>query len=142
MSGGQQGPEGSTGHSLTLSVLRDRLAACRLDPLPPGESIPIWASSGEFFSVTQTEDELSVVCDEDLVPDGFPCEPGWRCLKVHGPLEFSMVGVLASLTGPLAEAGISIFAISTYDTDYLLMKGADLELAIAMLSQHGHRILR
>jgi hypothetical protein len=129
-------------HSLTLSVLSDRLAVCRLAPLLPGQSIPIWTCSGEFFSVTQTEDELSVVCDEDVVPEGVTSEPGWRCLKAHGPFEFSMVGVLASLTGPLAEAGISIFALSTYDTDYLLVKGADLERSIEVLTERGHTVRR
>ncbi len=129
-------------HSLTLSVLDDRLAVCRLAPLNPGESQPVWASAGELFSITQTVDELSVVCDEDTVPNGVTSELGWRCLKAHGPFEFSMVGVLASLTGPLADAGISIFALSTYDTDYLLVKEENLESAIEVLSERGHTILR
>jgi len=129
-------------HLLTLSVLDDRLAVCRLAPLNPGESPPVWSSVGDVFSITQTEDELSVVCDEDAVPSEITSEPGWRCLKAHGPFEFSMVGVLASLAGPLAEAGISIFALSTYDTDYLLVKDEDLVSAIEVLSRRGHIILR
>ena len=129
-------------HSLTLSVLSDRLAVCRLAPLNPGESPPVWAYVGDLVSITHTADELSVVCDEDAVPADVTSESGWRCLKAHGPFEFSMVGVLASLTGPLAEAGISIFALSTYDTDYLLVKEEDLENAVDVLSRRGHVILR
>jgi hypothetical protein len=132
----------ASGHSLTLSVLNDRLAVCRLDPLNPGESLPVWASVGDLYSITQTADELSVVCDEDAVPNDVTSELGWRCLKAHGPFEFSMVGVLASLTGPLAAAGISIFALSTYDTDYLLVKDEDLEGAVEVLLKEGHAVLR
>ena len=132
----------ASGHSLTLSVLRGRLAVCRLAPLHPGESLPVWASVGDIYSITQTAEELSVVCDEDAVPKGVTSELGWRCLKAHGPFDFSMVGVLASLTGPLAAAGISIFALSTYDTDYLLVKDEDLEGAIEVLLQQGHAVLR
>ncbi len=128
-------------HSLTLSVLSDRLAVCRLAPLNPGESLPVWTTVGHLFSITQTADELSVVCDEDAVPEGVTSELGWRCLKAHGPFGFSMVGVLASLTGPLATAGISIFALSTYDTDYLLVKDEDLGSTIDVLRQQGHTIL-
>lgn len=127
--------------SLTLSVLSDRLAVCRLDPLHPGEALPVWASVGNLYSITQTAEELSVVCDEDAVPQGITSEPGWRCLKAHGPLEFSMVGVLASLADPLAAAGISIFALSTYDTDYLLVKDEDLGRTIEVLTHQGHTIL-
>ena len=129
-------------HALTLSVLRDRLAVCRLAPLKPGEAAPVWASVGDLYSITLTEDELSVVCDEAAVPNDVTSEPGWRCLKAHGPFEFSMVGVLASLTAPLAAAGVSVFALSTYDTDYLLVKDEDLANTIDVLRQQGHTILR
>ena len=129
-------------HSLTLSVLESRLAVCRLDSPGPGATLAAWTHATTFFSITRTDDELSIVCDEDVVPEDVVSEPGWRCLAVHGPLEFSMVGVLASLTGPLAEAGISIFALSTYDTDYLLVKQKDLEVTIEVLSGQGHSILR
>ena len=128
-------------HVLTLSVLENRLAVCRLDPPEPGGELPAWTSASAFFSITRTADELSVVCDEEVVPNEIVSEIGWRCIMVHGPLEFSMVGVLASLTMPLAEAGISIFALSTYDTDYLLVKQDDLEATIEVLSGHGHSIL-
>jgi uncharacterized protein len=122
---------------LTLSVLPETFAVCRLDR---DSSVPTWATTTSFFSITRTADELSIVCPQNQLPDGIPCEGGWRCLKVEGPLDFALTGILASLAVPLAQAGISIFAISTYDTDYLLVK--DLNRAIATLTKHGHRIQR
>ena len=110
---------------------------CRLEP---GAPIPAWATAGDFFSIIRTADELSVVCRQDAVPEGIPCEWGWRCLRVAGAIPFSVVGVLASLTAPLAEAGISVFAISTFDTDYLLVKAEDLERAVDALRGQGHTI--
>ena len=121
--------------ALTLCVLPGTYAVCRLDS---GASVPEWATSGDFFSVTRTADELSVVCEQSVVPEGVECEGDWRCLKVQGPLDFGLTGVLASLSLPLAEASISIFVISTYDTDYLMVKSADLERAIVELSMAGH----
>ena len=120
---------------LTLSVLPQRLAVCRLDP---GEAIPGWLSQHNFWSVTRTDEELSVVLPEESVRAGWKAEKGWRCFKVHGPLDFSLAGVLASLSAPLAEAGIGIFAISTYDTDYILVLDKDLDKAKNVLSQSGH----
>ena len=74
------------------------------------------------------------------VPEQIKCEAGWRCLKVKGPLEFPLIGVLASLATPLASAGVSIFALSTFNTDYLLVKENLLETALQVLSQEGHKI--
>ncbi|HEY0070540.1 MAG TPA: ACT domain-containing protein [Chloroflexia bacterium] len=125
--------------ALTLCVLTATYAVCRLDSRA---SMPEWATSGDFFSVTRTADELSVVCDQSLVPEDLKCEGGWRCLKVQGPLDFGLTGVLASLSLPLAEASISIFVISTYDTDYLMVKAADLEQAIAVLEQAGNIVIQ
>jgi putative acetyltransferase len=134
---------GATGRSadrtrlLNLMLLSDTFAVCRLDsdaPMPP------WATAGDLISITRTADELSVVCRQDAVPEGIPCEWGWRCLRVAGAIPFSVVGVLASLTAPLAEAGISVFAISTFDTDYLLVKAEDLERAVDVLRRRGHTI--
>jgi len=122
---------------LTLMVLNDGLVVCRLGADDP---VPAWAMEGRFFSVTRTDDELSVVCLQDVVPEGVPCERGWRCLRVAGVLPFSAVGVLASLTGPLATAGISVFAVSTFDTDYVLVKAADLARACEALRNAGHSI--
>ncbi|HEX9074790.1 MAG TPA: ACT domain-containing protein, partial [Anaerolineae bacterium] len=103
---------------LTLSIVPGTFAICRLER---AASIPEWAHIG-FFSTVRTPDELSIVCKEEIVPEGVLCEKGWYCLKVRGPLDFVLTGILASLAVPLAEAGISIFAISTYDTDYFLVK--------------------
>ena len=126
-----------TFQQLTLVVVDGVFAVCRLEP---GAPIPIWSTADDFFSITRTADELSVVCRQDAVPDGINCERGWRCLRVAGTIPFSVVGVLASLTAPLAEAGISVFAISTFDTDYLLVKESDLEKAVSALRQHGHTV--
>ena len=123
--------------TLKLSVLPQRLAVCRLDP---DEMIPDWVRQCDFWSVTRTDEELSVVLPEASVPRAWKTEEGWRCLKVHGPLDFSLTGVLASLASPLAEAGISIFAISTYDSDYILVRDKDLERAETVLSAYGHVI--
>ncbi|MFL6275868.1 MAG: ACT domain-containing protein [Blastocatellia bacterium] len=122
-----------------LTLLPDKLAICRLSP---DAAIPRWALGSDFYSITRTADELSIVCHQTDIPDDVQSEGDWRCLKVHGPLAFSMVGVMASLTAPLAAAGISIFVISTFDTDYLLVKQAHLESAIAALSTAGHSIIR
>jgi len=93
-----------------------------------------------LFSVTRTAEELSVVCPESAVSEDIRCEKGWRVLKLEGPFEFSEVGVLASLTAPLAEAGIAIFAISTFDTDYVLVKKERLDLAVAALRERSHEV--
>jgi hypothetical protein len=95
---------------------------------------------GNFFSITRTADELSVVCPQAVVPEGVECERGWRCLRVAGTVPFSAVGVLAALSAPMADAGISVFALSTFDTDYLLVKAEDLERAVDTLRRRGHSI--
>jgi hypothetical protein len=123
--------------TLKLSVLPQRFAVCRLEP---GDAIPNWLTEEVFCSVTRTEEELSVVLPEASTPRDWRSEKGWRCLKVRGPLDFSLTGVLASLASPLAEAGISIFAISTYDSDYILVRDQDLERAKVILSEAGHAI--
>ena len=124
-------------HHLTLTTLPDTYALCRLDT---DAAVPVWATTGGFSSITRAAEELSIVCVQSLVPDGVRCERDWRCFQVAGPIPFSTVGVLASLVQPLAEAGISVFAISTFDTDYLLVKAADLQRAIDALRQNGHAV--
>ena len=121
---------------LDLQLLEGTWAVARLAPEAP---LPGWAG-GSFMSLTRTPEELSVVCAERAVPPGVQCERGWRALKVQGPLDFGLTGILDALTGPLAAAGISLFAISTYDTDYLLLKEARLEEALAVLRAAGHRL--
>src|SRR5216683_8269469 len=103
---------------LELTLWSERFAISRLGADSP---IPAWAMQGPFFSVTRTGDELSVVTELSRVPVGVQSQPGWRVLKVHGPFVLSEIGVLASLATPLADARISLFAVSTFDTDYLLL---------------------
>jgi hypothetical protein len=120
---------------LELSVLPQRLAVCRLEP---DETIPDWLAECAFWSVTRTDEELSVVLPEEKVPSTWQAARGWRCLKVRGPLDFSLTGIISSLASPLAEAGISIFAISTYDSDYVLVREEDLDRARKVLTESGH----
>jgi hypothetical protein len=120
---------------LELSVLPQRLAVCQLDP---DETIPDWLAECDFWSVTRTDEELSVVLPEERAPAAWKAARGWRCLKVRGPLDFSLTGILSSLASPLAEAGISIFAISTYDSDYVLVREKDLDRAREVLTESGH----
>jgi len=123
--------------ALTLSVLPDRLVVCRLNASDP---IPAWASVAAFFSITRTADELSVVCSEARVPAETVCERGWRALKLDGPFDLALVGILATIATPLAEAGVSIFTIATYDTDYILVRETQLSQAINALSAQGHNV--
>ncbi len=122
---------------LKMSPLPEVLAICRLDP---DAAIPAWAATGCFFSITRSYEELSVVCAQANVPDRTNCNRGWRCLKVDGPMSFYEIGVVAALVAPLAAAGISIFVVSSHDTDYLLVKGENFDRAIAVLAEAGHEI--
>jgi hypothetical protein len=124
-------------HRLRLVPVAGMFAVCKL---PADAAIPPWATAGDLFSVTRTADELSVVCAEAAVPGGVTCERGWRCLRVTGSMPFTLVGVLASLTAPIAAAGIGLFSLSTFDTDYLLVKGSDLGAAVAALRVAGHEV--
>jgi uncharacterized protein len=124
-------------HQLNLTILPETFAVCRLDKDAPA---PAWESPGGFFSITRTGDELSIVCSQCLVPDGVQCEKGWRCLRVAGTIDFSMIGVVASLATLLSEAGVSVFVVSTFDTDYLLVKEGELERASATLRAAGHQV--
>jgi hypothetical protein len=122
---------------LTLVPLDGDFAVCRLDR---DATFPAWVFAGDFFAVTRTLDELSVVCSQALVPEGVRCEKGWRALRVAGVWDFSVVGVLSSLISPLAAAGVSVLALSTFDTDYLFMRNTDWDRALAVLRQCGHAI--
>lgn len=123
---------------LTLTVLPETIAICRLSV---DEAVPDWAMLGEFVSITHTADELSIVCAEENVPLEVKADRGWRALKVAGPLDLALTGVLASLANPLAEAQINIFAVSTFDTDYLLVKGYNLARVGEVLRQSGQAVL-
>lgn len=122
--------------TLRLRVVPGTLAVCRLDAR---EALPAWAA-GPFLSVTRTSDELSVVCQEAAVPEGVRFERGWRALQVEGPLDLALTGVLASLAAPLAGAGVSVFAISTFETDWLLVRGPQLAAACDALRAAGHTV--
>jgi uncharacterized protein len=117
------------------SVLAEQLAVCRFAADAP---FPAWAVEGGFFSIVRTNDELSIVCSEDRLSENSLAERGFLALKLQGPLPFSMSGVLASFLQPLALAEIAIFAISTFDTDYVLIKNENLEQTIRALSAAGH----
>ena len=120
---------------LTLTLLPETLAVARL---PAAAALPGWVDwSDPFVTVSRTRDELSIVGPEARLPEDAQAERGWRGFKVEGPLDFALTGILARLAAPLAEAGISIFAISTYDTDYLLVRAADLDAAIAVLQREN-----
>lgn len=126
-------------YKFIMTILKEELAICSLDK---DEKLPSWAMEGRFFSLTKTPSELSLVCPQDNIPSEVRYDGEWRALKVEGTLDFSLTGVLASLAGALARVGLSIFALSTYDTDYLLVKDHDLDLAIQALEREGHTLNR
>ena len=100
----------------------------------------VLASPG-FMSITRTDDELSIVCAEGAATGLARVDSGWRVIKVQGPFAFDQTGVLASFLDPLAAAAIGIFAVSTFDTDYILVKSMNLETAVQVLKAAGHRLL-
>lgn len=120
--------------TLTLQILPEKFAIWQLPPNAPLPKI----DDSSFWSVTRTLEELSVVSIAEHAPSDAPKESGWRCIGVKGPLAFELTGILASLSAPLAKAGISIFAISSFNTDYLLVKANQLDLARTTLEQAGY----
>lgn len=123
---------------MRLTLLDQEFAVARLAPTDP---TPAWVVHGSFFSVTRTPEELSVVGPAETVPGHIQAHRDWRCLRVAGVLDLSLTGVLVSILTPLAAAGISVFAISTYDTDYVLVRGETLMPAIERLSEAGHEVV-
>jgi hypothetical protein len=118
--------------------LRKKLLA--IARLAPDAAVPAWATAGELWCIARTDAELSIVCLDGLVPATYqPVERGWRALELEGPIPFGLTGILASVLEPLAAIGI--FAFSTFDTDYVLVKADDLEAALTALRQAGHVIL-
>ena len=117
---------------LTLKLLKEKYGVCRLEAKA---DIPAWVLKGDFYSITKTEDELSIVCLEENLQGELKCERDWRILKIEGPLDFSLVGILSKISTLMADNKISIFAISTYDTDYILIKEKDIENAIDILNK-------
>jgi hypothetical protein len=122
--------------TVALNVLEGEFAVWKL---PLNSVLPL-LSDAPLLSITRTTAELSVVGPADLVPDGVPVEGGWACLEVQGPLVFELTGVLAAISAPLAAAGVPIFVISTFDTDYVLVHSAHLERAVEALRVAGHLV--
>ena len=120
-----------------LSLLPECFAIARL---MPGAPVPSWAAQSSFFSVTRSADELSVVTMTRNIPEGVQKQANWRALRVRGSFALSEIGVLSALAAPLADAKISLFVISTFDTDYLLVSSESLPAAVAALEKAGHKV--
>jgi hypothetical protein len=125
-------------NKLTLRLLKGSYCVCRLNKNAP---FPEWAWNSEFYSITKTSDVLSVFCAQEEIPSTVLCEKDWRILKVEGPLDFSLVGILFSISMVLAENDISIFAMSTYDTDYIMVKEKDSEGAVKALRENHYNVI-
>lgn len=121
--------------SLKFSRIPGSFAVCRL---AANTTLPEWAIGGAFFSVTSTAEELSIVCPEANVPGDVQHEKHWACFKLHGPFPFAETGILLSFIRPLSENAVPVFAVSTFDTDYVLVKENWVETAIQVLTQAGH----
>ena len=121
---------------MNLSLIAGNYSVCRMDP---SCSVPDWVYQSRFYSISKSADELSIVCEEQLVPGSVQTEKDWGLIKVEGPLDFSLTGILFSLAKPLAENNVSIFAVSTFDTDYLLVKIEKLQDAKAVLENSGFK---
>ena len=130
-------PKPSPPPRLDLEALQGLYAICRLGC---NEPVPAHVLGMRFVAIARTEDELSIVCPEAAAPAGARVESGWRCLRVRGNLPFEATGILASLAAPLAAAGIPIFAVATFDTDYLLVKASDWDRTVATLEGAGHTV--
>lgn len=125
-------------HRLKFRQLSGPYAIVRLAADAP---VPDWATGGEFTSVTRTPDELSIVCPSRNFVQGVPAPNSWQCLKLVGPFAFSETGILLSFIQPLSAAGIPIFAVSTYDTDYILIQDEFIEVALETLQRAGHELI-
>ena len=121
----------------TLSLLKGIFTVHRI---PPTAEIPAIALTAPFFVIMRTDDELSLVLPDSIEIESEQSESGWACFKVEGPLEFELVGVLAGISSTLAEAGVPIFALSTFDTDYILVKREQVRAAHEALTSSGYQI--
>jgi hypothetical protein len=124
---------------LQLSLLKDKYGICSLPNTAP---IPDWALKESLISITRTEEELTIVCRQDLIPPQCKCDLNWRCFRIDGTFDLNQTGVISSISSPLANTGISIYCISTYNTDYFLVKEENVEQTISVLSDCGHSIIR
>jgi uncharacterized protein len=123
--------------ALSLKMLPGTFAVVRLNP---DDVLPSWFQPRGFRTVSWTAEELSILCEEAMVPAGVPAERDWRCLMLQGPFPFELTGILLAVLAPLAEAGIGIFAVSTFDTDYVLVKATALKPALDALRRSGHHV--
>ena len=124
-------------HRVKFRRLREAYAILRFEPDAP---VPDWATHGEFNSISRTADELSIVCPASNLLPNIQAEQRWMCLKLEGPFPFSLTGILLSFIQPLSDNAIPIFAVSTYDTDYVLIQEEFSEKALAILRQAGHEL--
>ena len=122
---------------LALTLEADAIAICRL---PPDTPLPAWALASPYFSITRTPDELSIVVPESVVPSDVVASRGWRLIRFAGPMPLDATGILASVTAPLAAARVSVFAMATYDTDYVLIPADQRTPAVKALEAAGHSI--
>jgi hypothetical protein len=121
-----------------LSTLDELYAVVHLHP---DTAVPDWVGGGHFWSVTRSDSELSIVCSQDDVPPDASAERGWVALRLEGPLDFTLTGVVSALCSPLAEAEVPVFVLSTFETDYLLVREPDLTRSIEALRDAGHEVL-
>lgn len=126
-----------TAPSLALTLLPGRYAVAQL---PAGAALPAWWPTGGMRHASWTDGELSLVCEEQHVPEDVRCQRGWRMFKLQGPFDFALTGILKAVLDPLAAAGVGIFALSTYDTDYVLVQAHQLEQAVSALLGAGHHL--
>ncbi|MBZ5532260.1 MAG: ACT domain-containing protein [Acidobacteriia bacterium] len=125
---------------MKFKIIPGRFAICQL---PAGSAVPAWATAtpGAFASVTATLEELSIVCEESAAPEGIKSQKGFVCLQLEGPFPLDSVGILREFLEPLSAAGVPIFAISTFNTDFVLVPEAKKALALNALQQAGHDLL-
>lgn len=125
--------------SLNLIPLEGSFSICQLDP---NSEVPAWAFESDFYSITRTPDELSIICNRLNIPKYLKCDSDWRVLKIDGTFPFDEIGILNAITMPLAEANISLLTVSTYDTDLILVKESHFEQAVRFLESAGHSLSR
>ena len=122
---------------MKLYVLDELYAIVRCDP---DAGLPAWLQGGHFWSATRSDSELSIVCRQEDVPNDASAERGWCAVEIAGPLDFSLTGVVAALVNPLADAGVPIFVLSTFETDYVLVRERDLPRSVEALTAAGHEV--
>lgn len=124
---------------LRMELDAHQYSVCRMDRKSP---IPDFPPDCSFLNVTLTSDELSIVCETRFAPEEALCAHGWKMFKLLGPMDFSMVGVLSAISGALADQGISLFSISTYDTDYILVREPQSQEAVRVLETAGIKVIQ